>query len=238
MLQAVLLDFNGTIINDEPIHKRLIHQLLQQVNLPLNSTDYGELCMGRSDRACLTDLWQRQGQVLSDRQLQQLLAWKARAYQAELEKLETLPLYPDVPDFIFKLRSHQVKLAIVTGARRSEVKTVLERTQLDAYFSVIVAGDEISASKPDPEGYLSAIDQLSRKFPKLKIQAADCLAIEDTFAGIEAAKRAGLAVVGVANTYPFHMLQRQTNWTVDRLIDLELERVQAVFEDLEAGVKR
>jgi beta-phosphoglucomutase-like phosphatase (HAD superfamily) len=63
----------------------------------------------------------------------------------------------------------------------------------------------------------------------LKADASECLAIEDTFAGIEAAKRAGMQVVGVANTYPFHMLQRQASWTVDYLNELEFDRVQQVY---------
>jgi beta-phosphoglucomutase-like phosphatase (HAD superfamily) len=61
------------------------------------------------------------------------------------------------------------------------------------------------------------------------LQPQECLAIEDTPGGIQAAKRAQMQVVGVANTYPFHILQRQANWTVDYLTELELERVQEVF---------
>jgi beta-phosphoglucomutase-like phosphatase (HAD superfamily) len=53
--------------------------------------------------------------------------------------------------------------------------------------------------------------------------------IEHTPAGIQAAKKAQMQVVGVANTYPFHMLQRQANWTIDYLIDLDLQQVQEVF---------
>ncbi|HEY9299591.1 MAG TPA: HAD family phosphatase, partial [Phormidium sp.] len=56
----------------------------------------------------------------------------------------------------------------------------------------------------------------------------ECLALEDTFAGIEAAKKAGIQVAGVTHTYPFHMIQRQANWTVDYFADLELDRVAQV----------
>jgi beta-phosphoglucomutase len=87
----------------------------------------------------------------------------------------------------------------------------------------------LRVSKPEPDGYLLAVERLNQQYPNLKAQASDCLAIEDTPAGIEAAKRAGMQVVGVANTYPFHMLQRQASWTVDYLHDLELDRVQQVY---------
>ncbi|HEY9805293.1 MAG TPA: HAD family phosphatase, partial [Candidatus Obscuribacterales bacterium] len=83
--------------------------------------------------------------------------------------------------------------------------------------------------KPEPDGYLLAVERLNQQHPELNLQASECLAIEDTPAGIQAAKRAGIPVVGVANTYPFHMMQRQANWAVDYLSDLELERVQQVY---------
>jgi beta-phosphoglucomutase len=63
----------------------------------------------------------------------------------------------------------------------------------------------------------------------MPLQPNECLAIEDTFVGIEAAKQAGIPVVGVAHTYPFHMLQRCTNWTVDYLYQLEVDRILEVF---------
>jgi beta-phosphoglucomutase len=100
---------------------------------------------------------------------------------------------------------------------------------LRPYFSVIVAGDDITTSKPQPDGYLLAVDRLNQTFPDLQLKPAECLAIEDTFAGIQAAKNAGIPVIGVANSYPFHMLQRRANWTVDFLSDLELDRIQQVY---------
>jgi len=71
------------------------------------------------------------------------------------------------------------------------------------------------------------VERLNQQYPNLDLQPWECLAIEDTPAGIQAAKRAGMPVVGVANTYP--LLQRQANWTVDYLCDLEIDRVQFFF---------
>jgi beta-phosphoglucomutase-like phosphatase (HAD superfamily) len=93
-----------------------------------------------------------------------------------------------------------------------------------------VAAEDSPISKPQPDPYLIALEQLNQAYPELNLEPGNCLAIEDTLAGIQAARSAGIPVVGVAHTYPFHMLQRRANWTVDALADLELERVQAVFE--------
>jgi beta-phosphoglucomutase len=230
-LKAVLFDFNGVIINDEPIHDRLIGELLLSENLRPDPKELAELCLGRSDRACLVDIFERRGRVVSDRDLERLLATKAAAYQTELAQMEHLPLYAGLEDLIYRCRLAGLTLAVVSGARRAEVEWVLERSALRSYFSVLVTSDDVTTSKPEPEGYLRAIEQLRPLCPDL--QPGNCLAIEDTFAGIEAAKRAGVAVVGVASTYPFHLIQRQANWAIDYLNDLELERVQRVFSGLD-----
>ncbi|NJR67215.1 MAG: HAD family phosphatase [Synechococcales cyanobacterium CRU_2_2] len=232
-LKAVLFDFNGVIMNDEPIHDRLIGELLLGESLRPDPKELAELCLGRSDRACLNDLFERRSRVLSDRDLDRLLAIKAAAYQAELSQMERLPIYAGLEDLIYRCRVADLKLAVVSGARRAEVELVLERTGLRSYFSVLVTSDDVPTSKPDPGGYLLAIEQLRQFCPEL--QAENCLAIEDSFAGIEAAKRARISVVGVASTYPFHMIQRQANWAIDYINDLELERVQRVFAGLDGA---
>lgn len=228
-LKAVLFDFNGVIIKDEAIHERLIEKILVEENLRPSPQEYREICLGRSDRVCIAELLKHRGRVVTETYLNQLLARKAQAYQRQLEQLEMLPIYPGLEDLIFKIRVAQLPMGVVSGALRCEVELVLHRTQLAKHFAVIVAGDDINVSKPEPDGYLLAVERLNQHYPSLNAQAADCLAIEDTPPGIEAAKRAGMQVVGVANTYPFHMLQRQANWTVDYLHDLELERVQQVY---------
>ena len=106
---------------------------------------------------------------------------------------------------------------------------VLNRARVAQHIDAIVTGDDLSASKPETDGYRLAVERLNQLYPSLNLQASECLALEDTPGGIQAAKRAGMQVVGVANTYPFHMLQRQANWTVDYLFDLELERVQEIY---------
>ncbi|OKH35572.1 HAD family hydrolase [[Phormidium ambiguum] IAM M-71] len=228
-LKAVLFDFNGIIINDEPIHEQLIEQILIAENLRPKRGEFRQICLGRSDRVCLKELFSRRGRVLTEGYLNQLISRKAQAYQERIAEMPELPIYPGLEDFILKLRTANLKIGVVTGALRSEVQLVLNRANLVKYFSVITSGDDLTVSKPEPDGYLLAIEQLNQEFKNLNLQASECLAIEDSPAGITAAKRAGMQVLGVANTYPFHIIQRQANWTVDYFRDLELERLQQVF---------
>ena len=228
-LKAVLFDFNGVIINDEPLHQKLIEQLLLEENLRPKVGEFRQLCLGRSDRACLKDLLANRGRVVTEDYITSLITRKSRAYQQQLAEIDKLPIYPGLADLIFQIRAAQMPMAIVSGAVRPEIDLVLNRMDLAQYFPVVVSGDDIKVSKPDPEGYLLGIDRLNQHYPDLNLKPQECLAIEDTPAGIQAAKQAGMQVVGVANSYPYHMMHRQSNWAVDYLSELEFDRVREVY---------
>lgn len=228
-LKAILFDLSGVIINDEPIHQQLIDEILLGENLRLAPTDYQQLCLGRGTRACLKDLLARRGRILAEEDLDSLITAKVQAYQQKIASLEELPIYPGVKEILNRIQSAGLSIGLVTGAIRAEAELILKQLGIYHYFNVIVTGDELDNSKPDPAIYNLAVKLLNKQNPALLITPEDCLVIENTAAGIIGAKNAGMQVVGVANTYPFHMLQRQTNWTVDYLVDLELERIKKVF---------
>ena len=231
-LKAVLFDFKGVIINDELLHEQLIEQVLLEENLLLKPGEYHEFCLGKSDRACLKDILIQRGRCVNEGYLEQLIKCKTLAYQKQLESIEELPIYSNTVDFIAQVSRAELKMAVVTGAIRTEVELVLNKDNLTNYFQVIVGGDNVKESKPKPDAYLLAVDILNQKCQGINLKPSECLVIEDTFPGIEAAKLAGMSVVGVAHTYPFHILQRLTNWCVDDLSDLELDRVQKVYQEV------
>ncbi|HEY9704533.1 MAG TPA: HAD family phosphatase, partial [Allocoleopsis sp.] len=193
-LKAVLFDFNGVIINDEPIHKQLIDQILLEENIRPVDKEYKKLCLGRSDRFCLLELLQFYGRVVSENYLNQIIRRKAQRYQEQISNLETLPIYPGLKELLIKLEELNLKLAIVSGALRSEIEIVLTRTELKNYFSVLVGGDEIRVSKPAPDGYLLAVERLNQLDPNLHLSPSQCLIIEDSLPGIQAGKNAQINV--------------------------------------------
>jgi len=228
-LKAVLFDFNGVIINDEPIHRQLIDDIMIAENLRPQPGEYRRVCLGKSDRAALSQLLAGRGRMVTDNYLNQLMFRKAQAYQVQVAAMAELPIYGGVVEAIAKLQAANLKLAIVSGALRGEIEIILNRAGLTEYFATIVAGDDITTSKPEPDGYLLAVERLNQLYPQLHLQPSECLAIEDTLAGIAAAKRAGIPVAGVTHTYPFHVLHRQANWTVDYFADLELEWLERFY---------
>ncbi|WP_341739799.1 HAD family phosphatase [Microcoleus sp. CAWBG640] len=225
-LKAVFFDFNGVIIHDEQMHEQIIDKLMLEENLQLKRGEFRAVCLGKSDRGCIVQLLSSRGRFVTEVYLQRLLLRKAQAYQARIDSLETLPIYPGLAEFIAKIRAAGLKMAIVSGAMRSDIELVLNLAGLTENFEFMVTGDDITASKPAPDGYLLAVELMNQQYPGWNLQPGECLAVENSLAGIEAAKTAGIQVLGVTHTYPFHMIQRQANWTVDFFADLELERVQ------------
>ncbi|NJL52147.1 MAG: HAD family phosphatase [Hydrococcus sp. SU_1_0] len=223
-LKAVFLDFSGVIINDEVINQELIADLLLKENLRADDDEYMQYCRGRSDRACLKDILANRGRMLTAEYLDKLLKAKAVGYRQKVEELPEIVFSSTLAPFLTQLKAQNIAIALVTGATRSEVEYILSKIELAPYFDLLVTGDDLAASKPDPEPYLFALSQLN-------LNPQECLAIENNPVGITAAKAAKIQVVGISNLYPLHMLQRQANWTVDDFLDIELDRVDRVLSD-------
>ncbi|MFZ4666758.1 MAG: HAD family hydrolase [Prochlorotrichaceae cyanobacterium] len=140
----------------------------------------------------------------------------------------TFMLYPDVKDFLFKARASSLKLAVITSTFRVEVDTILDSCQLSSYFDAIVTGEQIQTQPIKPAAYLQTIDVLNQQYPALDLTIHDCLAIESNENHLQAARAVGLTGVGITRCRPLHMLQRLADWTVDRLGDLELDRINSL----------
>jgi beta-phosphoglucomutase len=221
-LKAVFLDFSGVIINDEAINQELIAEILLSENLRADDDEYTQYCRGKSDRTCLRDILANRGRILSDEYLDKLLKTKAQGYRHQVDQLPEITIPTNLTPFLTQLKEQNIAVGLVTGATRSEVEYVLAKVELTPYFDLIVAGDDLESSKPEPEPYLLAAS-------KLNLNPQECLAIENNPIGITSAKRAKIQVVGISNLYPLHMLQRQANWTVDDFLEIELERVDCVL---------
>lgn len=221
-LKAVFLDFSGVIINDEAINQELIAEILLGENLRADDDEYTQYCRGRSDRSCLKDILANRGRILTNEYLDKLLKTKALGYRQKVEALPEIVYPSTLPTFLTRLKEQDIAIALVTGATRSEVEYILAKIELASYFDLLVTGDDLDASKPDPAPYLLALSQLN-------LNPQECLAIENNPVGITAAKEAKVQVVGISNLYPLHMLQRQANWTVDDFLDIELDRIDRVL---------
>ncbi|AFY36999.1 Haloacid dehalogenase domain protein hydrolase [[Leptolyngbya] sp. PCC 7376] len=224
-LQAVLFEINGVFLNDSAIQFELLDEILLSENLRPTDAIYQNESLGKSDRRCLQECLALRGRIVSDEYLDKLIAKKSQAYQAKLSALETFPVASDILPFITSLKLKDLLLGIVTGYSSTDTDYILGQLELKDAFDIVLTADDIPIFKPSGDSYRAAIKALQTKYPERQITAKNCLAIEDNFHGIQAAKSARIPVVGVARTYPFHMMQRCSNWCVDYLTELELERI-------------
>jgi HAD superfamily hydrolase (TIGR01509 family) len=205
--RAVIFDFNGVIVDDEPLHAELMQQVLADEDITLPATLFPQLALGVTDRAGFAALLQVAGRTPDERLIQQLITRKTAAYQQAIAARDLF--FPGVIELIEQL-AQRVPLAIVSGALRSEIEPTLRRGNVQHCFKAIITGEDVQASKPDPEGFLKALTAFEN------VQAQDCLVIEDSVAGVRAAKRAGMKCLAVTTSYPAEKLI-EANWVLPNL---------------------
>jgi len=196
MLKAILFDFDGVLVDTEPLHLQAFQKVLAEEGLTLNERDYYAKYVGLDDKGCFQAVLSGQSPAVTAAMIQRLVERKAKLL---LEHLKTnLSVYPGIADFVAVTAQHY-RLAIVSGALRNEIEFSLEAAGIRKQFQHITAAQDVQNGKPDPEGYLHALAGLNRQSP---VTASECLVIEDTIPGIQAAHAAGMRCLAVANTFP------------------------------------
>ena len=199
MLAGVIFDFDGVIVDTEPLHYRAFQKILEPLGLGYGWDTYVADYLGFDDRDAFREAFRSRGRPLSGTELEPLIEQKAQAF-LEIIARGVRP-YPGAVELISGI-SGRLPLAICSGALRSDIQPVLEQFGLGSVFDVIVTADDVTASKPDPACYRLTVERLSVACPGKGIAPESCIVIEDTPGGIAAARGAGLAVVGVTTSYP------------------------------------
>jgi beta-phosphoglucomutase-like phosphatase (HAD superfamily) len=179
---ALLFDFNGTLSDDEHIQCEIYRELFAEAGKPLTMTEYFEELAGLSDPE-IVRTW-----LGEDRP--GLVAERVRRFQSRAGDGSTVK--PSTREAV-RYAAERAELAVVSGAARTEIESVLAAAELTSFVSLVVAADDVAAGKPDPAGYVRALELL------------DCgpdqaLAFEDSEAGVVAAKTAGLYCIALEGT--------------------------------------
>jgi HAD superfamily hydrolase (TIGR01509 family) len=203
VIRAVVFDFDGVLANSEPLHFRAFRDVLAETGLTLTEAAYYERYLGYDDLEAFRAIAGDANVRLGDRQLAELAVRKAR----HLENLERegSVLFPGAREAILRMARHG-PLAVASGALRVEIDRVLEREGLMAFFPVIVAAGDTSASKPHPAPYAKAVE-LMRAVTGRLIQPGECVAVEDSRWGLQSAREAGLCTVAITHSYPASELE-------------------------------
>jgi len=225
MLKAVIFDFDGIIVDTEPIHFRAFQSVLQPLGLGYSWDEYLEKYIGFDDRDAFREAFKDTGTV-DDKMLADLINRKAEFFERIVH--QGVHPYPGVIDLV-KALSGNLPLGLCSGALRRDIVPILEQFGLQSAFDTIVTADDVRASKPDPESYILSIKLLTEVFQQSNILPHDCLAIEDTPAGILSASGAGLRVLAVTNSYEKQRLSGATHIT-DSLEKITFEDLRSFLE--------
>lgn len=199
MIKAILFDFNGVIIDDEPFQLKAAQAALQAEGITLTEQDYYD-SLGMDDVTFFRTAFTRAGHDHTGEVLHRVLEEWTKLHRELIR--EELPLFAGVVTFI-KALSRRYPLAVVSMARRASIEHVLERAGLEKSFTVVVSAEDVSACKPDPACVNHALEKLNeagRAAGQAALAPAECLVIEDAPPGILAARTAGMRTLGVTNT--------------------------------------
>ncbi len=229
MLKAIILDFNGIILNDEPIHFRAMRDTVSDLGIKLSEEEYWAKYLPFDDERCLDEICAAHAVVLTTGQRRASLLRKVELYRSLMRN--DYPLFPGADEFV-RLAASRYPLAIASGARRDEVESTLEAVGLKGCFRVIVAAQDFTLGKPHPESFLLALQQLNRSMDGngRPIEARECLVIEDSVGGVRGARAAGMQCLAISNTYAQEQLAAASR-VASSLQGLTLESLQGLFED-------
>ncbi|MBQ4424186.1 MAG: HAD family phosphatase [Lachnospiraceae bacterium] len=183
-MKAIIFDMDGVLVNSEPVYLDFFRRFL----LAHGKTPQEDLLLhtvGASNEITWQDMAAMWGE---DRDWR----WVESFYRANTANQVDYPavIFPGVKETLAALSAQGWRLLIASASRETSVRRMMRETGLEPYIYDIVSGEMVAHSKPAPDVYLRAIERAG-------VPAENCLAVEDSAHGIEAAHRAGLTVIGV-----------------------------------------
>ncbi len=188
MIKAVIFDLDGVLVTTDELHYRAWKQLADEENIKGFTRADNIRQRGVSRMASLEVLLEKAENEYSDAEKEILADRKNNIYVKSLESLDKSAVLDGVFEFIAYLKEKGIKTAV--GSASKNTPMILEKTGLTEFFDAVSCGLDTQKSKPDPEVFLLAADRLNTSY-------SECLVIEDSDAGIEAAKRGGMYALAV-----------------------------------------
>jgi beta-phosphoglucomutase len=184
MLQAVIFDMDGVIVDSHPIHRKAWSRFLELQGKPARDADLNFIMDGRKRDEILRHFLGD----LSDEEVLILGHEKEQLFREEAGDLRTIN---GLVGFVEELAKVPVKMGVASSGSASRVNYILNAIGLRKYFATVITGDHVPLGKPDPMIFRLACDHLCAR-------PTETLVFEDSISGVRAAKAAGTTCVGVA----------------------------------------
>ncbi|MBN1391454.1 MAG: HAD family phosphatase [Sedimentisphaerales bacterium] len=226
MLKAVIFDFDGVICDSEMLHFEAFNRTVADYDIKITKEQYFADYLGLNDKDFYNSLIEEDLLKIDLEELPAILALKKKFYE-DLAQTQA-EIIDGVPEFLKLLNDNNIAMAICSGALLPEIEIILNKSSLLDYFPVIVSAEQVEKGKPAPDGFLLALERLNCTMgilPVSKIAPDECIAVEDSCWGLEAAKAAGMKTIAITNSYPAEDL-KDADLIVDNLSEITLENLR------------
>ena len=227
LLRALIFDFDGIIVNSEPLILKLTQEMAALEGWTVSDEEYYRDYLALDDRGMVEHLYASHGHPVNVARRDEVVAWKCRRYEEIIR--DGLPAIPGAVEFVNQMAG-QYPLAIASGSLRAEIQHLLTKLGLREKFAVLATADDCLRSKPDPEVYLLALSRL-RALPEFRdqpLQPEECLAIEDAPLGVVAAQAAGCKCLALTHSRPAAELQH-ADFVASEFANVEMREIRALF---------
>lgn len=202
-MQGALFDLDGVLVDTEGIYTEFWSDMDRR--FPTGVAGFAQVIKGST----LTNILDT---YFPDKSVQDRIVDMLKQHERDMR----YRLFDGVAELLAALRQRGFRMAIVTSSNRAKMKHLFAQLpELEKAMDIVITDEDISRSKPDPEGYLLAAERLG-------IPAEECYIFEDSLNGLRAARAAGGVVVGVATTNPRKAVEEMSDITVDTLADFSV----------------
>lgn len=206
MVKGVIFDLDGVICFTDHFHYLAWKKLADREGIYFDEKINNRL-RGVSRMDSLEIILEKANKTYSDAQKQEMAAFKNNVYKEFLLTMNRSDLSEDVKVTLLSLKDKGIKIAI--GSSSKNAKTILKQLNILDWFDVIIDGNDISHSKPDPEVFIKA--QIG-----LKLLPTECFVVEDSIAGIDASNKGGIPSVAIGDACKYD----NATYKIKRLIDI------------------
>lgn len=200
-LKAFVFDFNGVIVNDEPLHCRAFQEVLRAEGLEMSAEEYFESFMPFDDYNFFVHFLGARGIRAEESTIRPLMKRKSEHYFRLVS--EDTPVIEPTVRFIRALPP-ETPLLIASGAAKAEIQFLLRRIGLMGRFEDVIAAGDVAHSKPHPEAFRKAFGILAARVPGLR--PVEVAVFEDSYRGVTSALSTGMRCIALTTSYPAEKL--------------------------------
>ena len=216
MEYGFIFDMDGVVIDSNPFHKIAWEEFLSGQDIPFDDQLFDNVLSGRTGPTSLRLIF---GDDLSQEKLDMYLEEVDSNYQNILRESDDVRPIAGVHAFLNQISGNGMRLALATSAPTLNIELGLQKLKLENTFEHIVGKVDVSHGKPHPEVYLTSMKLLG-------MAAENCIVFEDSKAGIQSARSAGIQVVGIASGHSKEeLLKEGVSMVVDDFVGLELVQI-------------